>query len=97
MIILFAFIVVSCAIYAQIVYRFDSAGKNDGENEIYFGSFQDSVWTLFLAITSTSFPSQMLPSYQDNRDSILFFFSVITVGSFVFLNLVCFKRYILLY
>lgn len=59
----------------------------DGNKE-YFGNFQNSIWTIFLIITSTGFPTQILPSYSDSRDSIIFFIFTVSMGAFVFLNLI---------
>ncbi|CAM9517787.1 unnamed protein product, partial [Ectocarpus fasciculatus] len=85
MLVLLTVLVISLAIFATIIY--ENKKYDDGDDQ-YFGSFQDSLWTIFLIITSTGFPNQILPSYQDNRDSIVFFIFVVAVGAFVFLNLI---------
>lgn len=80
--------VLSFAIIGPVLFGFDSSFENDGKNEQYFGNFGLSVWTLFVAITSSSYPNQMVPSVQDSRLSFLFFFFLITIGSFLILKLI---------
>jgi hypothetical protein len=56
-------------------------------NGPYFGSMADSLWTVLVATSSSSFPSQLIPSYTDERWTMLYFFFFITFGSFIFLKL----------
>jgi hypothetical protein len=57
------------------------------QNNPYFGSMADSLWTILVAISSSSYPDQIVPSYTDDRAMMIYFFLMITLGSFIFLKL----------
>lgn len=56
-------------------------------NDQYFGTLSNSIFTVFVALSSSSFPDQVIPGYTDERITILYFFIMITFGSFIFLKL----------
>jgi hypothetical protein len=56
-------------------------------NNPYFGNMADSLWTILVALSSSSYPNQLVPSYTDNRTNMIYFFLLITTGSFIFLKL----------
>ena len=58
------------------------------EDDYYFNSFSQSIWSIFVAITSSSWPGQILPSYNSFREVCLFFVSFICLGSYVLLNII---------
>jgi hypothetical protein len=81
-------LIICLGLFATLVYEFDEPHRADGGNEAYFGTFGEAMWTVFLIITSSSFPSQLIPSYDKNREYMLFFFVAVCLGSFLFLNLI---------
>jgi hypothetical protein len=81
-------LIICLGLFATLVYEFDEANHADGGNETYFGTFGEGIWTIFLIITSSSYPSQMIPSYEKNREYFIFFFVAVCIGSFLFLNLI---------
>jgi hypothetical protein len=75
-------------LFATLVYEFDEPRRADGGNEAYFGTFGEAMWTVFLIITSSGFPTQLLPSYDRDRTSMLFFFVIMVLGAFIMLNVI---------
>ena len=64
-------------------------GRSGGfEDDYYFNSFSQSMWSIFVAITSSSWPGQILPTYNSFREVCLFFVSFICLGSYVVLNII---------
>lgn len=57
----------------------------DGDK--YFGDIGRSIWSVFVAITSSSFPDQIVASYETSRPSIIYFFAVISIGAILYLNI----------
>ena len=76
-------IVLCLAAFSNIMFEL-----NRYENNEYYYSYEESLWSIFVAITSSSYPNQLLPSYQERRNSILFFFVAVVIGSFIFLSLI---------
>lgn len=64
MLLLLATVLTGFAVIGPLVFEFDEAHHNDHKNEKYFGNFGDSYWTVFVAVTSSSWPEQMLPGYE---------------------------------
>lgn len=64
MLLLLATALTGFAVIGPLVFVFDEANHNDHKNEKYFGNFGDSYWTVFVAVTSSSWPEQMLPGYE---------------------------------
>lgn len=82
MLVLLAMVVVGGIVGRTIFSSVDLS--NDGSK--YFGSTQRSIWHVFVAITSSSFPDQIVAAYDDSRPSIIYFFVVISIGAFLYLN-----------
>ena len=85
MLLLLTVVVMSLAFF--VTWAIDGDNATD-EEKVYYGSYEDSLWTIFLIITSTGFPNQILPPYDHNRGSIVFFIVVVVLGSFIILNLI---------
>jgi hypothetical protein len=58
------------------------------DDDTYFNSFTNSVWSIFAAIAASSYPQQFIPIYQAYRDTALYFLAFISVGAFAMLNLI---------
>ena len=54
----------------------------------YFDTYAESLWSVFVAITSSSYPNQVMPGYRAHREFFFYFFVFIAVGSFGFLNFI---------
>jgi hypothetical protein len=66
----------------------DYSSTNDDDSTIYFNSFSQSIWSVFVAITSSSWPNQVMPAYHSQREIAIYFMTFITIGSFGLLNLI---------
>jgi hypothetical protein len=95
---LFGVFVVSCVCLGTYNYHLNLYGNEETETETddvaasekqnYFDTFHDSLWTVLTSISTTSFPDQLVPYYTDSRLTFLFFFFYLSIGNFLFLNLV---------
>ena len=75
------------AIFADVL--FDPADLDHGDDDYnarYYRSYFQSIWTIFVAITSSSYPAQFMPATRAYREFALFFISVISVGGFIILE-----------
>lgn len=90
LLVLFFIVVMIFAGFGPIIFNIENVATHDDdtENFEYFGTFADSIWSVFVAITSSSYPNQVMPSYRKYREVCIYFISFITVGAFGFLNLV---------
>lgn len=80
-------IVVVCGVVGRTIFRpVDLSDVASGDGEKYFGTVQRSMWNVFVAITSSSFPDQIVACYEASRPSMLFFFLAISAGAFLYLN-----------
>lgn len=66
----------------------NATNTNDDDGTIYFNNFPNAIWSVFVAITSSSYPNQVLPSYHTYRETCIYFISFITLGSFGLLNVI---------
>jgi Na+-transporting methylmalonyl-CoA/oxaloacetate decarboxylase gamma subunit len=69
-----------------IFHMHDNASSAD--DDTYFNSFANASWSVFVAITSSSYPSQIMPSYRKFREVAIYFIAFILLGSFLLLNLI---------
>ncbi|CAI2359144.1 unnamed protein product [Moneuplotes crassus] len=53
----------------------------------YFGSLYETIWNLFILLTTANFPDVMMPAYQMSTFYVIFFLLFIFVGVYFFLNL----------
>ena len=59
---------------------------NANTEEYYQGNFVNTVWSTFVAITSSSYPSQFMGPYRAYREYALYFVPVVVVGGFIILE-----------
>eukprot|EP00981_Chlorochromonas_danica_P006556 scaffold1431_cov167-Ochromonas_danica.AAC.16 len=85
---IFFVVVVVFAFFGPPIYGLEDVAADDDTNNQYFDTFTDSLWSVFVAITSSSFPNQIMPSYRQYRDVCIYFITFITVGSFWLLNII---------
>lgn len=83
----FLLVVLIFAGFGPPIYDLKDVADDDADN-YYFHNFSESVWSVFTAITSTSYPNQIMPAYREWRDVCLYFVSFITIGSFGLLNMI---------
>lgn len=57
------------------------------ENSAYFHTFWDSLINLLVTMTTANHPDIMMPLYQYNRFSALFFMVFLIIGNFIIFNL----------
>lgn len=84
----FLLLVLFFAGFGPYIFNLSTVGEDDDVNMPYFDSFGDSTWSVFVAITSSNYPNQVLPAYRRTREVFLYFFVFISVGSFCMLNLI---------
>lgn len=53
-----------------------------------FPNLLEGVWTLWICVTTANYPDVMMPSYNNNRLSALFFVTFMIVSFFYLMNLV---------
>lgn len=58
------------------------------QGEAYFSSLVESIWSLFILLTTANFPDVMLPAYTLNKGYSLFFITYLIIGLYFLLNLV---------
>jgi hypothetical protein len=64
-----------------------SSCDDDDFNRSQFQTLPDSVWSVFVAITSSSYPGQVMPLYRRTRAFFLYFVAFISLGAYGVLNL----------
>jgi hypothetical protein len=53
-----------------------------------FPNLIEGIWTLWICITTANYPDVMMPSYNDNRLSAIFFVSFMVISFFYLMNLI---------
>ena len=66
----------------------DYATRDAIEDDYYFSNFRQSVWSVFVAITSSNWPNQIIPAYRNNRSVCVYFITFIIIGSYIILNVI---------
>jgi phage-related holin len=61
--------------------------KGDLEGSNNFASFGDSIWSMWILITTANFPDVMLHAYSETSTSFIFFYVFLNLGLFLFINL----------
>jgi len=75
------------AVFADLL--FDPAHLDHGDDDYnarYYRNYFQSVWTIFVAITSSSYPNQFMPAMRAYREFALYFISIISIGGFLILE-----------
>ena len=80
---MFLIIILLFAGFGPILFNINDVNNDDD----YFTNFSNSIWTIFVAITSSNYPNQIMPSYRKHREVLIYFVSFISVGAFIVLNL----------
>lgn len=58
------------------------------EADSYFLNFEETIFNLFVLMTTTNFPDIMLPAYKHNRISFLFFVFFLVGATILFTNMI---------
>uniref|UniRef100_A0A1I8G189 TPC1 protein n=1 Tax=Macrostomum lignano TaxID=282301 RepID=A0A1I8G189_9PLAT len=53
----------------------------------YFESYLESIWDLYILITTANSPDVMMPSYDANNFYIIFFFVFVVVCNYIFMSI----------
>jgi len=85
---MFVLLMLSLLVIAYAAFGPTFGRPDTSEDDYYFNSFSQSIWSIFVAITSSSWPGQILPSYNNFREVCLFFVSFICLGSYAVLNII---------
>lgn len=81
---MYAFVLIYILYYSWMLQRF-FAGTLEGFK--YYKTLTESFWNMFILITTANYPDIMLPAYQKNRWTCIFFIVYLTFGLFLFMNL----------
>jgi hypothetical protein len=74
-------------VYAAIGPMFGRPVHSGDDDDYYFNSFEQSMWSVFVAITSSSWPSQIMVAYSTFREVCVYFVTFILLGSYGLLNI----------
>jgi hypothetical protein len=74
--------------FGPFLYPIANVGEDDDVAREYYSNFRTATWSIFVAITSSSYPCQIMPAYRQYREFSLFFFLFITIGALFMLNLI---------
>lgn len=85
---LFLLICIFAILGPYIFHLSEQHSDDDYIQQAYFDTFSDSIWSIFVAITSSSYPNQIMPEYRQYREFFLYFFGFIFLGQFAMLNLI---------
>ena len=86
--ILFLLMILLFAGCGPYLFNLRDSGVDDDLHQVYFDTFQESTWSVFVAITSSNYPNQILPAYRTSREVFVYFVVFISVGAFGVLNLI---------
>jgi two pore calcium channel protein len=79
---LLALLVVFYGWFGVVLFYGTEQGKRDFSNLI------EGCWTLWICITTANYPDVMMPSYNENRLSAIFFVSFMIISFFFLMNLI---------
>jgi len=65
-----------------LLFDVSEQGKRDFPNWI------EGVWTLWICVTTANYPDVMMPSYNENRLTALYFISFMVISFFYLMNLI---------
>lgn len=90
LLVVFVLFVLLFAGIGPFIFHLNKANNNNQSTveDDYFRDFNNSIWSVFVAITASSYPNQIMPSYQEYREVAFYFITFVTLGSFGFLNLI---------
>lgn len=87
LLVFFIFIMVFAA-YGPFIFNLQKVHSDDVANQLYFNTYGDALWSVFVAITSSCYPNQIMPGYRDHREFFFYFVPFIFMGQFGMLNLI---------
>jgi Ca2+-binding EF-hand superfamily protein len=58
------------------------------EGKDHFSSLVESLWTLWICVTTANYPDVMMPAYNENRFAGIYFVVFMVVTFFFFMNLI---------
>jgi Ion transport protein len=58
------------------------------EGRMHFPSLVEALWTLYICVTTANYPDVMMPAYNANRWTALYFVSFMVVSYFYFMNVI---------
>jgi len=58
------------------------------EGKQHFSSLVESMWTLYICVTTANYPDVMMPAYNDNRLTAVYFVSFMALSFFFLLNII---------
>ncbi len=67
-------------------HKYQDVGDDDYYDGGYYINFGESVWNTYVAVTSSSFPNQLVPGLDGFREFSVFIIILISCGSFLILD-----------
>lgn len=58
------------------------------QGHLYFSSLIESLWSLYIMVTTANYPDVMMPAYNANRWSALYFVSFMVLSFFFLMNVI---------
>ena len=58
------------------------------KDQRYFDNYGDSLWNLYIAVTTANFPDVMMPAYDFNGAYSIFFLVFMLVNLYLFINII---------
>jgi Ca2+-binding EF-hand superfamily protein/membrane protein implicated in regulation of membrane protease activity len=86
--VVFLLLVVLLAACGPYLFNLKHSGEDDDMHQVYFDSFRASAWSVFVAITTSNYPNQIMPAYRSSREAFLYVLAFVCLGAFTMLNLV---------
>ena len=88
--VLAVYVVIIClfAGFGPFLFNMKDFGEDDDITGDYFTNFRTSAWSLLIAMSTSSYPDQVMAGYRAHREFSLFFFLFMTIGSIIMLNLI---------
>lgn len=77
-----AILIVFYGWFGVVIFYDSEQGKRDFSNLI------EGCWTLWICVTTANYPDVMMPSYNNNRLSAIFFVSYMIISFFLLMNLI---------
>lgn len=84
----YALVVVMFAALGPVIFQVSTSHDDDDYKQHYFRTFSDACWSVFISITTSSFPNQIMPLYTKYRAFALYFVFFMSLGAFGAVNLV---------
>ena len=79
-------VVLAFASFGPYIANVTSSDTEGQDDDYYFNDLGQSTWSVFVSITSSSFPNQIIPLYTSTRITSVYFVSYIIIGSYIILQ-----------